>query len=296
MMFFIPLPFIVLSAQQEQPVFRGGITLVRVDAQVVDRRGRVVAGLKQQDFQVFDENQPVKISHFAHESEPLDLLLLLDISGSMHRFLAEMAETAHAAMKPLLADDRVAVMLFARETAVREPFTNNFAAVAEEIRQSIHDRSLGGGTAINAAMLSAANYMQRQPVRGRRAILIVTDNQSLNYKVPDEDVIRALLDADTVLDCILIGKHRKPDPVKPGRYVNPDFSPSDVFKVAGETGGEGVDSGKIGQSFAEMIDRIRSRYAIEYVSPGGAAGEFRHIRVEVRQSGTVRARSGYYVK
>ena len=53
--------------------------------------------------------------------------------------------------------------------------------------------------------------MRTQPRRqARRAVLIVTDNQSLNYMVPDDDVLRALYGADTVLNAILIGKQKPP--------------------------------------------------------------------------------------
>ena len=208
---------------------------------------------------------------------------------------------ARSALGALNASDRVAVMLFARETDVREPFTADFAAVQEEIRDAVRDQGLGSGTAINASVVKAADYMRTQPRKGRRAILIVTDNQSLNYLVPDDVVLRALYGADTVFNAILIGKQRRPDPPKPGAYVNPDFTPSDVFKLAEETGGEAVEARNAGASFREMIERIRARYSLEYAAPPAAAGEFRRIQVELtpeararKRDAVIRARAGYY--
>ena len=64
--------------------FRTGVADVRVDAQVVDGKN-VVTGLTQDDFIVTDEGQPQKIVYFGRDSEPLSLVLLLDISGSMQR-------------------------------------------------------------------------------------------------------------------------------------------------------------------------------------------------------------------
>jgi VWFA-related protein len=277
------------------------VALVKVDARVAERNGRAIRGLQAADFQVFDENEPQKIAHFGREAEPLDLVLLLDASGSMRRWLEELAATARAALGPLGAQDRVAVIVFAREAAVREELTGDTAGVGREIRDAVRDESLGSGTVINANIIFAARYLARQPVRGQRAILIVTDNQGLNYEVPDQDVIRQMYAADAVLNAILLGRQRKPDPVRPGRYVNPDFTPSDVFKLARETGGEARESREAARSFGEMIEGIRSRYSLQYAAPGDAAGRFRRIRVELAPEARKRypdavvyARAGYF--
>jgi len=278
------------------------VALVKVDAQVVDHSGRVVSGLVADDFRVFDDGRPQKIAYFGTESEPLDLLLLLDVSGSMHRHLELLATTARAALKQLYPTDRVGVMLFAKRATVREPLTQDLRAVEEEMHDAVrHMESLGSGTAINAAIVEAAQYFAKQPVHGRRAVLIVTDNLSLNYRLPDAEVIRQLYAADAVLNGILIGKQKRPSPPRPGQYFNPDFTPSDVFKLADQSGGEAIEAGKIGDSFARMIERIRARYSIQYEAPPSEPGAFHRIHVELtadararRHVATVRARAGYY--
>ena len=277
------------------------MTLVKADTQVVDRSGRAITGLTMEDFRILDDGRPQKIAYFGHEAEPLDLLLLLDVSGSMHRHLEEMSATARSALEQLHEGDRVGVMLFAREAQVRRELTGDLRLVEREMKDAVRDRSLGSGTAINAAVLAAAKYLARQERRGRRAVLIVTDNMSLNYLVPDEVVIRGLLDADAVLNAILIGRQRRPDPARRGAYVNPDFTPSDVFKLAAETGGEAMESGRLGESFRQMIERIRARYEIQYNAPEAAPGVFHRVTVELtaearkkHAGAVVRARGGYY--
>jgi VWFA-related protein len=272
-----------------------------VDAAVTDRAGRTITGLTEQDFEVYDENAPQKILHFEHEPDPLDLLLLLDVSGSMHRSLGELASAARAALRPLSSGDRGAVMLFARSSVVSRKFTSDFAAVESEIRSAMDAQDLGSGTAINAAILAAAAYFRDETAKARRAILIVTDNLSLNYRVPDEQVIRELYAADATLNAILIGKQRRPDAPKPGAYVNPDFTPSDVFQLAKETGGEAMESRQAGDSFQLMIERIRTRYRLQYEAPPAEAGQLRHIRVQLAPAArarypqaAIRARAGYY--
>ncbi len=290
------------SAAQE-PLFRAGVTLVRVDAQVSTPKGQTVEGLTAEDFQLFDNDQRQKIVYFGHETEPIDLMLLLDVSGSMHRSLEQMAAAAQTALGQLHSDDRVAVMLFARHAKVREEFTTSIPQIQDEIRNAVRDQTLGSGTVINGSIIAAAEYIARQPVRGRRAILILTDNQSLNYQVPDERVVEALWQADTVLNAIVVGKLRRPDAPKAGVRLNPDFTPSDVWKLAGESGGEAVEAARVGESFRQMIERIRARYYLQYEAPQAGQGTLRRVRVELSPGALqrypkaiIRARTGYYAR
>ncbi len=285
-------------------MFRATTSWVRVDVQAGEKR-RVLSGLTKDDFVVYDEGQPQRVLYFGRESEPLDVLLLLDVSGSMRQYLEQMANNAGQALAALHDGDRVGVMLFSRRTKLEEELTDSRAQVIERLKQAVRIDSLGSGTRINPAILDAAAYLARQgAAKGRRAILMVTDNASLNYQSPDGKAIEALLGADTVLNAIVVGKGERPKPVGPGVYVNPDFTPSDVFHIAEETGGEAVKASHAGVSFRDMMESIRTRYNIQYSAPeSAAAGGFRRIRVELspearrRHPGAwVRARSGYVVK
>lgn len=291
-------------------MFRAGVTAVQVDVQVRDGK-RLITGLTADSFVVYDQGVPQKTLYFGRETEPLDLFLLLDISGSMRRYIEQMASTSRQALKQLLPNDRVAVMLFARRAEVRADFTTNLQAVQRELKDAVQQSGLGSGTAINASILAAAKHFEqeagvsadRPARRGRRAILILTDNQSLNYQVPDEKVIRSLSAADITLNAIVVGRGERPTPPKPGQYVNPDFTPSDVFLLAEETGGEAIKADRADASFREMIESIRTRYTLQYQAPQAQPGSFRRIRVELAHTvrarypgAVVRARSGYYIR
>lgn len=295
-----------LFAQQQKedeiPIFRTGVSLVRVDLQVTGRNNKEISDFTQKDFIVFDENQPQQIAHFGRESEPLDLLLLLDISGSMRRALEDVAAASRAALAQLRPGDRVGVMLFARRAEVIQPLTEDFRATQSKILDSIYKQNLGSGTLINESLISAADYLKQQPVKGRRAVLIVTDNEGLNYKSPDAEVVRAMYSADTVMNALVARKGARPAPVNTTRYTNPDFDPPDVYAISEKTGGEAVEGlGKVSEMFQRMIGRIRSRYFIQYPAPQAEPGTFRRIRVELapeakrrNPDATIRARAGYY--
>src|SRR5260221_1041971 len=251
--FFMPLLLMLLLgggllAQQKEeiPVFRAGVTLVRVDIEVTGSGSADLSDFTQQDFRIFDENQLQEIIHFGRKAEPLDLLLLLDVSGSMRRSLEEVAAGARAALGRLHTGDRVALMLFSRRAEVIQPFTDDFSNTQYKILDSIYKQNLGNGTLINESLIAAADYVKQQPVKGRRAILIVTDNEGLNYKSPDAEAVRSMYAADTVLNALIVRKGPKPPVVRSTGYTNPDIRPPSVREIAGQTGGVAVE--RVGQA------------------------------------------------
>jgi len=263
----------------QEAVFRAGVTDVRLDVQVLDGK-EPVQGLKKEDFVITDEGQPQTISYFAHEKEPLNLLLLLDISGSMTKYIAQMAQTAREALGVLRPMDRVAIMVFSKRAEVHQEFSDNIAESARQIAQAVEDHDVGAGTLINAAVVSAAQYMSENAgPKGRRAILILTDNLSLSYQLTDGQVIRELNKADTVLNGLLVGRAIRPRPAEPGRYENKDYTPADVYHLAEATGGEAIRVDQPELTFREMVERIRARYTLTYAEPPSAPGTFRHVRV-----------------
>ena len=70
----------------EAVTFRSGVANVRIDAQVT-QDNELVTGLTAEDFVVQDEGKPQTIVYFGRESEPLSLMLLLDVSGSMKQYI-----------------------------------------------------------------------------------------------------------------------------------------------------------------------------------------------------------------
>ena len=70
-------------AGQEGFKFRSGVELINVTATVTDRSGRFLPGLTKEDFTVYEDNQPVEITHFSAERSPVSLGIVIDTSGSM---------------------------------------------------------------------------------------------------------------------------------------------------------------------------------------------------------------------
>lgn len=283
-------------------MFRTGVADVRVVVQVLENN-ETLRGLTKDDFDVTDQGQAQPVVSFGQEKEPLDLLLLLDISGSMRKHIQEMSDTARDALKSLAPGDRIAIMTFGVHTNLHFAFFDNHAEVGRQLATAPEDQEkVGYGTAINPAIIDACRYLENDDTPGRRSILIVTDNLGLNYQANDELTIGYLLKADAVLNAIVIGRGIRPGPSKPGD--NPDFTPADVFRLADATGGEAVRADRAASSFPEMVARIRDRYTVAYHLPAGAQpGQFRHITVNLTPAARrlhpkaeVHARTGYYVR
>jgi VWFA-related protein len=126
------LSLLAAPAHPQDPVFRTEIALVKVDAEVAGKSG-VIDGLRAEDFVVLDNGQPQAIRYFSQEEEPLDIVLLFDISDSMGPSIQKVAASARIAMSELRPGDRVAVMSFNTRVWTEAPFTADLDAVAARL-------------------------------------------------------------------------------------------------------------------------------------------------------------------
>ena len=127
-------------AQDDAPVFRSDVRLVRVDAQVVDGSNRAITVLQAGDFRLIENGRKRQIKNFLAEDMPVDVLLLLDVSGSMRPNLEVVERASSEALRVLAAGDRVAIMTFTRGTRVRLPFRENKQEVQRALSDLIGDR------------------------------------------------------------------------------------------------------------------------------------------------------------
>src|SRR5258705_668568 len=158
----------LLPAQDSDVVFRSDVSLVRVDAQVVDRDNRAITGLRISDFVLREEGRPQQILNFASENLPVDVLFLLDVSGSMRPHVQRIADAAHQALRALGQDDRVAIMVFDRQTRLRLPFRKNRMEVEREFERLLDQETFRGGTDITRSLYDAASYVRREARREAR--------------------------------------------------------------------------------------------------------------------------------
>src|SRR5580658_9345754 len=191
------------AAGDDDVTFRSDVSLVRVDAQVVDSTNRAITHLHAGDFVLREDGKVVPIKSFASDNMPVDVLFLLDVSASMRPHVQRIADASGQALTQLGKDDRMAIMVFDRSTRVRLPFNGSPQEVQREFDRLLRQERFNGGTDITRAMLDAADYIRREGRRdARRAIVILTDDQT-EFDRDDVGVGRALARADAVM-CALI--------------------------------------------------------------------------------------------
>jgi VWFA-related protein len=280
---------LLLAAQD--PVFRSGVSLVRVDAQVTEGMGSV-AGLAKDDFVVKDNDRAQTLVYCTQDEEALDLLLLFDVSGSMLPSVRRVAASGRVALRELRAGDRVAVADFNIDSFLLFPFTDDLKQAAANVDRVV-DVKFGGGTHILSSINDAAGYLQKNgDPRRRRAILIITDNEGQS-SMGERKVVDRMWAADVVLCGLIVKSHG-----------DTDFrmAAEDMLGAAAKTGGEVVNANDPGQSFREMLRRLRKRYSLYYAMPAGKPGSTRRVAVELsaaakqqHPTAQVLARKGYLI-
>ena len=299
------LPFLISAvalAQDDTPLFRTGVSLVRVDVEVQDTRGAGVAGLRPSDFIVYDENERQTIADFGSESEPVRVMMLLDVSPSMSKWLSDLGAKSTEALRALRPGDEIALMTFATRSQLVQPLTTETRNIGAQVINNIYKQMLGRETLLNEALLEAAKYLRGQAGKSRKAILVVTDNESIRRAVSDDDVVRALHGADIVLSAIVVGKPDAAAGYTPARYGNPSVTPPDVQRFAAVTGGQVITGTAPEEALAPVLKDLTTRYTFQYTAPSADEGSFRKIRVELTPEAATRfpgarlkARSGYTV-
>jgi Ca-activated chloride channel family protein len=152
--------------------FRTGIELINVTATVTDRNGRFVAGLRQEDFRVYQDDEPQTITHFNSERVPVSLGIVLDTSGSMN---GEKMAAARMALNRFLLDllgpdDEVFLYRFDSSPELVHEWTTDRRRVSAALNR-IQPR---GGTAMYDALAEAIPLIEAGKHR-KKALLVISD-------------------------------------------------------------------------------------------------------------------------
>jgi hypothetical protein len=286
-----------IAAAAQDPIFRAGVSLVKVDAEVAGKSG-IVDGLQKQDFVILDNGQPHALRYCSQSDEPLDIILLFDISSSMGPSIRRVASSAQLAMSELRHGDRVAIMSFNTGVWLEAPFNEDLNAVANRLVQGIRNTHFGGNTYILDAVDEAAKYFQSQPgSERRRAVLAFTDDDGHGF-TSQKSVTRDLWGVDAILSGLIIA------PPAIIQILGPHLSGGDDYieDVAAQTGGDVVRADPPGPAFRQMLLRMRKRYSLYYDMPPGKPGQVRRVIVELSTAAknlhpdaTILARKGYVV-
>jgi Ca-activated chloride channel homolog len=259
---------------------RVDVDVVQVTVTVSDGRGRFVAGLPQSSFHVFEDGRPQAISHFASEDIPLELLVAIDISGSMTPAMPKLKASVKEFLTAVPAQDQVTLLGFNDNI-----FTLTRKSTQPADRARAVDRlAPWGSTALYDVILRGVEMLGRQV--GRKALIIFTDGEDQGSHATIADVERKLQATDVTL--YMIGQ---------GRGVTLDSLKRIMERLVSPTGGRALFTENIDElhgAFTDLLDELSNQYLLGY-SPSNTKRDesWRRIRVDVDGHHEVRARQGY---
>lgn len=258
---------------------------VRTDAVlvpvVVRNGGRFVRGLKLRDFDVSEDGLSQPIASIAAEDAPLDLVVAVDISGSMEAALPEVRLAVKRLLSKLRPGDAVTLMGF-NDTSflVAERETN------QQTREEAVDLlSAWGGTALYDATLRALDLVGKD--WGRKGVLIFSDGDDRDSLVQREAAMARVQASEAVLYTIGFGS---------GATV-PRLRTS-LQEYASVTGGRAYfprDVKELDEVFDAVVTELANQYVLSYAPLNPQHdGKWRSLKVRVRSGKyDIRARAGY---
>jgi VWFA-related protein len=328
-----------LAGQQpdEKPIeqdgtfrFRSGVEVVNVTATVSDSTGRFVAGLRQEDFAVYEDDQPVEVTQFTPERVPVSLGIALDSSGSM---AGPKIQEARMALDRFLYDlldknDEIFLYRFSDVPILLQGWTTN----RQLISRALDRITPNGGTAMYDTIADAIPLAKEGQFR-KKALVLISDGNDTSSRIRIPDLKREIRESEVLVYAIGIDGESvptfRPTPQQPapprlpipfgfppvrGRGRFPSLSPgqlgglrpaptsdrvnvSALRELTDDSGGRTEvvrDPRDLNPATANIADELSKQYYLGYQASAKRDGRWHSIRIEIRNHNyVVRARKGY---
>lgn len=158
-----------------------GVSMVLVNVTVLTSYGFPVAGLKADNFKVFDNGQEMAITAFQEAAQRLNIVMIIDSSGSTYKQISLIKQGAIDFLRRLQdtrPQDRLAIVHFNDDVSLLADFDAGWREKAALVQDRLD--AMGGTALYDAIFLSTRDVIQRTP--GRRIVVLYTDgidNKSL---------------------------------------------------------------------------------------------------------------------
>jgi Ca-activated chloride channel family protein len=268
------------------------VKLVNIFVTVTDEHGSPVGNLNKDNFQIFEDGHPQKISVFGKESElPLSIVLDIDTSLSTRKDLplelASARRFAHAIIRPI---DALSLYDFSEVVSQDVPFT----ADLKTIDRGVDHVHTGAATALYDAVFLGAQALETR--QGRKVLVVITDGGDTASQINYQGALRAAQQAEAIVYSII----DVPIEASAGRDTGGEHA---LIQLSEDTGGKYYYASSItqlDQAFHAISDELRTQYLLAYYPTQRLAdSDFR--RLEVKLTGVpeasnykARHRTGYY--
>ncbi len=182
-------------SQSEKPANAVSSPVKKALVRVTDINNRAVPDLKAEDFEITESNENREILAVEPASAPFNLVLLLDVSGSVDNYVDFIRKTARSFVNSVNKDDKVALIIFNEDVKTLSTFTTNKGKLSE----SLDTFDAGGGTAYYDALAYALAETLR-PLKGERtAIVALTDGDDNRSFLPFDSLLGSIQESGSLI-------------------------------------------------------------------------------------------------
>ena len=162
---------------------------------VADKNGRNIAGLKKENFSIFQNGEEQDIEYFFNEEAPMNVAILIDTSASTEKALDKIQKAARDFVKILRREDKGIIVSFDYRTVFLSELSSDKKKLSKAIEQTrIADQT---GSDINEAIFQIVNN-HFASFKGRKAIIALTDGMVIKRAVSSQQTMDVLQKSDTI--------------------------------------------------------------------------------------------------
>lgn len=280
--------------------------LVNLNVRVTDGAGKLIPDLRKDDFQIFENNIEQEVVEFEPVTSPVNLVLLLDLSGSTRDHLKTMKKAAKKFIDSLKPNTRIGVAAFTRRFMVISDFTDD----RKLLRDRIDDiKNFNSGTAFYDASWSTLDLF-KEVKETRKAIVMLTDGvdnsissdeyeprhpfAELLVRITQEEVTIYPIYFDTEYETIV--KRRGDDTHE--AYMT---ARKQLQSIADESGGTLFRADRaedLEGAYQRVASELETLYSVAYnPRDKNYDGGWRNVSVRVkRPQGMAKTKRGFYAK
>lgn len=273
---------LVANVRTHNPGFTENVRTDAVLVQaIVTHGGQFVRGLKQKDFEITEDGVKQDIASMVSEDAPLDLVLAIDVSGSMEHALDDVKVAVKQLLSKLRPGDAATIIGF-NDTM--------FVAAEREKDQKARERAVDlltawGGTALYDATVRSIDLVSRD--NGRKGIVIFSDGDDRNSITTRDAATSRVQASNAMLYTVGFG----------GGATVPSLK-TKLEEYARATGGRAFfpqRTSDLNNVFDEIVAELANQYVLSYSSTNQKQdNSWRNIKVRIKDGKyEIRARDGY---
>src|SRR5258708_1320442 len=256
--------------------------LLRFNASVMDRNGRAIGGMKESDFTVYENGVERQVTKVVPTNEPFNLVLLLDVSGSVEERIEFIRKAARDFLNTASPQDRISIISFRDDIQV----ISDFSTDRKMLSKKLDEIDAGGGTALYDS-LGYVFAKTLKELRGERtAIVVMSDGDDNKSFVPFPAILEALVESGALIYPLYVPSGLIPassvpkpeitiDPLRTRYLTLTTRAEDEARRLASASGGVYYPIRRLEdlqKAYDDVVRQLRTAYTITYASNATPAG------------------------